>query len=159
MNSDAPPLQTELTAGLNKNRDQDRFNTETEQGLGFTLDFLTFWSSIHQGTELVDESKSSKVWYNYFWFFLWFFSKIFSVFLWIFSQLFSGFTCRLWTTRREKMMFYNIRSCFSWGFHSAQSKAEKGHVESSFSTSNSKLLSFPSQEESCKQLVTIMWLN
>lgn len=42
MNSDAPPLQTELTAGLNKNRDQDRFNTETEQGLGFTLDFLTF---------------------------------------------------------------------------------------------------------------------
>ncbi|KAF3594680.1 hypothetical protein DY000_02021872 [Brassica cretica] len=42
------------------------------------------------------------------------------------------FSCglRLWTTRREKMVFCIIRSYFKCGFHSAQSKAENGQLAS-----------------------------
>ncbi|KAF2567464.1 hypothetical protein F2Q68_00024915 [Brassica cretica] len=42
------------------------------------------------------------------------------------------------------------------GFHSAQSKAEKGHVESIFITSSSKQLTFPSLEETSSRCVLHM---
>ena len=150
-------LTSKLSSRLNrlKREIKVRFISEIEQKLWFILYISS--SSFPHVLAVAWGWRSNQQKFS-----LDFSSDFLSFFLWFFSQSLNFvflFSCRSWTTGREKMMFYNIRSCFSWGFHSAQSKAEKGHVESSFSTFNNKLLSFPSQEESCKQLVTIMWLN
>lgn len=78
------------------------------------------------------------------------FFSLLSLFL---SEFFSGFSCRLWTSRGEKRVFYIIRSCFRWGFAPTKDKDEVRQLVTCFSTpSSTSSWTFPSHEESYKQL-------
>ena len=118
-------LSSNLSSRLNrlKREIKVRFISETEQDLWFILDISSSSAPTRFSCDLRLKIKPPEI-------FSWFFSLSFSDF---FSQsltTFLWFSCRLWTTRREKIVFCIIRSYFKCGFHSAQSKAENGQLAS-----------------------------